>query len=40
MVINFSPARIRELPAPSSGNAIHYDTEVRGLGLRITKSCR
>ena len=38
MVINFSPARIRELPAPVSGNVIHYDTEVRGLGLRITKN--
>ena len=38
MVINFSPARIRELPAPVSGNVIHYDTEVRGLGVRITQN--
>ena len=38
MVVNFSPARLRELPAPMSGNVIHYDTEVRGLGLRITRN--
>jgi integrase len=38
MVINFTPARIRELAAPTGGNVIHYDTEVRGLGLRITKN--
>ena len=38
MVVNFSPARLRELPAPMSGNVIHYDSEVRGLGLRITRN--
>ena len=38
MVINFSPARIRELPAPASGNVIHYDSEVRGLGVRLTQN--
>jgi integrase len=36
MVVNLTATLIRELPAPASGNVIHYDREVRGLGLRIT----
>lgn len=38
MIANLTPARTRELPAPESGNVIHYDTEARGLGLRITQN--
>jgi integrase len=37
MVMNFTPTRIRELSAPTKSNVIYYDTEVRGLGLRITQ---
>jgi hypothetical protein len=26
----------KKLPSPASGNKIHYDTDVKGLGLRVT----
>jgi integrase len=38
MVVDFSPARVRKFPAPVSGNVIHYDSRVRGLGVRITRN--
>ncbi len=36
MAEKLTDKRVRTLPAPTSGNQITYDTEVRGFGFRIT----
>lgn len=36
MTIKLDDATIKALPLPSTGNKIHYDTEVKGFGCRIT----
>jgi integrase len=40
MIVEFTQALTRELPAPSDGKPylIHYDGKVRGLGLRVTRN--
>lgn len=31
-------ALVKALPAPAAGNRIHYDTDVKGFGVRVTKN--
>jgi hypothetical protein len=28
---------VKNLPAPATGNKVHYDSEVKGFGCRVTK---
>jgi integrase len=36
MATRLTDSDVRKLPAPASGNRIHYDTEVKGFGARVT----
>jgi integrase len=38
MAQTFTDKALRALPPPASGNRITYDTEVRGLGVRVTSA--
>ena len=36
MANELSASVIRKLPTPATGNKVHYDSEVKGFGLRVT----
>ena len=38
MAEKLSDARVKVLPAPALGNRVHYDADVKGFGVRITKA--
>jgi integrase len=38
MAQHLTDAALRRLPAPDKGNKIHYDDDVKGLGVRVTST--
>ncbi|MCB9931530.1 MAG: site-specific integrase [Alphaproteobacteria bacterium] len=36
MIMKLTDASVKKLEAPERGNRIHYDTEVKGFGVRVT----
>jgi integrase len=36
MAIRLTDGMVKDLPTPESGNRVHYDTDVKGFGCRVT----
>jgi hypothetical protein len=36
---HLTDALVRRLPVPERGNKVHYDSDVVGFGLSVTRKC-